>query len=142
MDLLGIRENTASRPSLISSIWSLQVQTQQEPTSLELGSQQSLPPLPENVAESSSNENSNQLRHTKSLSELHMLFRDDEKGCRIQEAPSFVWRKENPQNNETKITKQQKERNITEWLQQLQFNDSQAMSTSVSPTLSSRIDQS
>lgn len=28
MDFLGIKESTASRPSLISSIWSLQVQPQ------------------------------------------------------------------------------------------------------------------
>ncbi|CAD5217455.1 unnamed protein product [Bursaphelenchus okinawaensis] len=141
MDLLGIRENTASRPSLISSIWSLQVQTQQEPTNLELptGSQQSLPQLLEN-APTTSNDDGNGLRHTRSLSELNSLFRDDEKGCRMQEAPSFVWQKDTSQCAENKITKQQKEKNICEWLQKLQFNEgvSQAMSTSVSPTMSSR----
>src|SRR5688572_7863022 len=82
MDLLGIRDNTASKPSLISSIWSLQVQPQQDTTTvmdMQVGSQQSLPQIDIGVHRSDDELNESEalfrhndttLRPSKSLSGL------------------------------------------------------------------------
>ncbi|KAI6177489.1 hypothetical protein M3Y97_00913200 [Aphelenchoides bicaudatus] len=153
MDFLGIKDSTASRPSLISSIWSLQVQPQQDATTIvdiQMGSQQSLPELL-TAANQMSTEYSNtgigaqdqlnQLRPSKSLSELSQFCKDS-RMFQIHEAPSFVWRRQSTQQQpqlrslqQQDLSRQQKERNICEWLEQLNCNeDQQKRQSAVSPT--------
>ncbi|KAI6215575.1 hypothetical protein M3Y94_00401100 [Aphelenchoides besseyi] len=144
MDLLGIKDNTASRPSLISSMWSLQVQPQQETmiVDVQMGSQQSLPEvlnsstIMETQYGSPMDQNS-KIRPSKSLTELSQFFKDS-RLLRIHEAPSFIWKRESQgkcsssyRNDNSSISRQQKERNICEWLERINCNDDRSVGAGI-----------
>uniref|UniRef100_A0AC34GW23 Uncharacterized protein n=1 Tax=Panagrolaimus sp. ES5 TaxID=591445 RepID=A0AC34GW23_9BILA len=126
MNLLGVQQNSASRPSLFSSIWSIQVQTQNEVNDF---------PLRQTFAGFNSNEIQPGSRNAISLSELPsssisvktaiqrsstcpILTMSTFEGCLLKcSKESFCG--EQQRRGNSAVTRQQKNRNICEWLQKV-----------------------
>ncbi|KAI6239126.1 hypothetical protein M3Y99_00615900 [Aphelenchoides fujianensis] len=163
MDLLGIKDSTASRPSLISSMWSLQVQQPQDANTImdiQMGSQQSLPEILNSTIMDTQfgypMEQTSSIRPSKSLSELSQYCKDS-RMMHIHEAPSFIWKRgQDPHGrpppptlststvssyrNDSTSTLSRQQRRLCEWLERLNCADDRSIGAgrgrglAVSPT--------
>jgi hypothetical protein len=157
MNLLGVQQNSASRPSLFSSIWSIQVQTQNEVNDF---------PLRQSFAGFNSNEMQPGSRNAISLSELPssssllvktsfqrsstcpILTMSTFEGCLLKcSKESFCGGGEDGEHEQQQrrgnisvVSRQQKNRNICEWLQKVSGTEPLSETSSIAAFVVNSVD--